>query len=362
MEDRQYWLGFSLIPEIGPKTILQLKREFGTLAAAWHADETQLRQAPLGNAALSQLLEKRQTLDLGYQLQRVGRVDAFLLTLDDDDYPALLRNIDDAPAVLYVRGTLSPSDNRAICIVGMRKATAYGRDAAYLLAKELATQGITIISGLAQGIDTAAHRGALDAGGRTLAVLGNGINRVYPDESLDLAREVIQQGAVITEFPLGTPPYRHNFPRRNRIMSGLALGVLVVEAAEKSGSLITAQYAGEQGRDVFAVPSNIFNIQGRGVNRLIQDGAKLVMSAADILAELDIAYQFIETRTETEAVAPADDTESQLLGHLTADPLHIDELARITALPIQTVTSTLTLLELKGLARSVGNMQYTLAQ
>lgn len=360
MEDRKYWLGFSLIPDIGPKRILHLLNEFGSLDAAWHADREKLRRARLSEAHITRIVDKRATIDLDREMKRVAKVDAFLLTLLDEDYPHLLRDIEDAPAVLYARGSVLPVDERAVCIVGTRKSTVYGHDAAYMLAKDLAASGVTIISGLALGIDSAAHRGALDAGGRTIAVMGNGISDVYPPENLELAREIVGQGCVLTEFPIGAQPLGKNFPRRNRVMSGLALGVLVIEAGDHSGALITTNYALEQGRDVFAVPSNIFNQAGRGTNRLIQDGAKLVMSAQDVLDEIDMAHMQVEAKTKTEAVAPANDTEAALLDLMSHDPIHIDDLVRLSGLPVATVSSTLTILELKGLARTVGSMQYSL--
>ncbi len=364
LDDRKYWLGFSLISDIGPRRILHLHEAFGNLQAAWHASAPELLRAGLGEPLATHVVEQRNRLDLDRELARIRKVDAFLLTLADANYPTLLHDLEDAPAVLYVRGALLPADERAVCIVGTRKATVYGRDAAYALAKDLAANGVTVISGLAQGVDAAAHRGALDGGGRTIAVMGNGISEVYPLESLELAREIVhgEHGAVLTEFGIGTPPVGKNFPRRNRVMSGLAHGVLVVEAGDRSGALITARYAAEQGRDVFAVPSNIFNPEGRGTNRLIQDGAKLVMSAEDVLDEIETAHTFVQARAVAQAVAPADDTENTLLELLSYDPIHIDDLVRLSGLPVATVSSTLTLLELKGLARSVGAMQYSLPQ
>ncbi len=361
LDNRKYWLGFSLIPEIGPKRLLHLQSAFGDLAAAWHADEARLRLADLTPRAIESILQTRSQLNLDTEMARVHRVQAELLTLASATYPQRLREIDDVPPLLYARGTLLPADDLALCIVGTRKATAYGTRAAYTLAHDLAANGVTIVSGLAQGIDTAAHQGALDAGGRTIAVLAHGISEIYPRENLELARQIVEKGCVLTEYPIGTPPDRRNFPRRNRIMSGLSYGVLVVEAPERSGALITVTTALEQGREVFAVPGNIFNPESRGTNRLLQDGARLVLSAEDVLNELNIVYQMVETRTQTEDIAPTGSTETQLLGHLSADPVHIDDLVRISGLPVSEVSSTLTLLELKGLALQVGYMQYTRA-
>jgi DNA processing protein len=359
--DAKYWLGFSLVPEIGPRRIQLLCAAFGSLSAAWTASERRLREVGLEETPTQNLLRTRTQLDLDAELARVDRVGARLLTLCDETYPTLLREVPDAPPVLYVRGTLLPQDDLALAIVGTRKATTYGRDVAAHLARQLARSGVTVVSGLAHGIDAAAHRGAMEGGGRTIAVLGCGIEQVYPRDHRELAHEIVQRGALVSEFPIGMGPEARNFPRRNRIISGLCLGVLVAEAPEHSGALITTTVAAEQGREVFAVPGNIFSPVSGGANRLIQDGAKLVITVEDILDELDIAHRNVQTKTIAERIAPANETEARLLQYLSSEPLHIDELVRLCGLPITTVTSTLTLLELKGLARSVGHMQYSLS-
>ncbi|MCB9451962.1 MAG: DNA-protecting protein DprA [Anaerolineaceae bacterium] len=362
MSDTKYWLGFSLIHEIGPKRLSALLNYFDGLPDAWHARETQLVQAGLERQAVANLLQGRGKLDLDAEMERIHKAGARLLALADEDYPALLKEQPDAPIVLYVRGTLSPADDQALSIVGTRRATPYGRDAAHYLAKQLAAQNVTIISGLAHGIDSAAHRGALDGGGRTIAVLGNGVDRIYPRDHARFAQEISSQGAIISEFPLGTAPEARNFPRRNRVISGMALGVLVVEAPHNSGALITASIAADQGRDVFAVPGNIFNPMSSGNNRLIQEGAKLVGSVDDILDELKIVHTAVQTRTVTRRLIPSNPIEAEIAQHLGPDPLHIDDLVRLCGLPVAEVSSTLTILELKGLVRNVGAMQYCLAQ
>lgn len=361
MSDARYWLGFSLIPEIGPRRLAMLRDAFSDLGLAWAADETGLRCAGLDGKPLQSILRARDRIDLDAQMAKVKAAGARLLSLDDPNYPTLLRMLPDAPMLLYVRGTLTAADERALSIVGTRKATVYGRDAAYQFAKQLAAQDVTIVSGMAHGIDAAAHRGALDAGGRTIAVFGCGIDQIYPRDHAALASEIAGRGALISEFPIGTPPEARNFPRRNRIISGLSLGVLVAEAPEHSGALITTTAAADQGRDVFAIPGNIFSPSSRGANRLIQDGAKLVMDVDDILAELNPAHVHQETRRVTEQVAPENETEAALLRYLSPDPIHIDDLSRLSDLPIATVSSTLTILELKGQAQMVGHMQYRLA-
>jgi DNA processing protein len=362
LSDPKFWLGFSLVPEIGPKRLAHLLNQFGDLAHAWTANEGQLLQAGLEKQPTANLLQTRTRIDLDVELTKVERAGARLITLADEDYPPLLKLLPDAPTVLYVRGTVTATDENALGIVGTRKATTYGRDAAYHLSKQLASQGITVVSGMAQGIDTAAHKGALDGGGRTIAVLGSGVDVIYPSDNRKLAQQIINCGALISEFPIGAHPDGRNFPRRNRVISGMSLGVLVAEAPEKSGAMITASVAADQGKEVFAIPGNIFNPMSAGTNRLIQDGAKLVMKVEDILDELKIYHTAVQTHAVTERISPANTTEAEMLQHLGDDPVHIDDLVRLCGLPIATVSSTLTILELKGLARTVGHMQYCLTR
>lgn len=361
MDEQKYWLGFSLIPEIGMRRTQRLLHRFGDLSTAWTANERDLHASGLERSALNNLLTRRAKLDLEGEWVRVERLGASIIAYTDEHYPPLLRQLLDAPLILYVRGALLPADERALSIVGTRKATRYGLDAAHRLAGQLVAHHVTIISGLAHGIDAAAHRGALEGGGRTLAVMGSGIDEIYPREHRELAQTIAQNGALISEFPPGTKPEKNNFPRRNRIISGMSLGVLVVEAPEGSGALITASTALEQGRDVFAVPGSIFSLASGGTNRLIQDGAALVMTAQDILDALNIAHELTHTRTIAEAVAPVSEVERAVLQLVSAEPTHIDEFVRQSGLATSVVSSTLTLLELKGLIDAVGGMHYTLA-
>jgi DNA processing protein len=357
---RKYWLAFNHVAGVGPLRLARLREHFGSLEAAWHASEGALRDTGLDRRTLHNLLEARRTLDLGAIQQRLDDLGAAALTLEDPDYPALLRELPDAPPVLYVRGTLSASDAWTIAIVGTRKASAYGRDTAYHLAADFAREGITVVSGLALGIDAAAHKGALENGGRTLAVLPCGIDTIYPPEHRALAQAIMRQGAVVTDFPPGTQAEGKNFPPRNRIISGLALGVIVVEAPLKSGALLTVDSANEQGREIFAVPGQTTAPASKGANRLIQDGAKLIMSVDDVLEELNLTRSGGETRTAVREIVPENDTERALLACLGEEPRHIDEVCRSSGLPIATVSSTLALMELKGQVRQVGSMLYTL--
>jgi DNA processing protein len=363
LSETKYWLGFTLVQHIGSVRLMHLYNHFNqSVEKAWRASEKELQNAGLTDQPLTALLKTRAKLDLDAEMRKVQTVGAQLITLVDENYPANLKSIPDAPPVIYVKGTLLPTDKLALAIVGTRRATRYGRDVAHRMSHWLAKNDVTIVSGLAQGIDAAAHLGALEAKGRTIAVLGCGIDRMYPQEHENLARNIVQNGALISEYPIGMPPTAQNFPRRNRIVSGLSLGVLIAEAPENSGALITAEAALEQGRDVFAIPANIFNPMGTGGNKLIQEGAKLVMRVRDILDELNVTYTEHETREQTEKIAPESELEVTLLNLLEADPIHVDDIIRETGLSTAEVVATLTILELKGLAQSTGHMQYCRAR
>ncbi len=362
MSARKYWIGFNHVAGVGPHRLATLRQRFASLEEAWHADERALQAAGLDQRTLKNLIEARRTLDLDAIQRKLDDLGAAALTLEDADYPALLKELPDAPPVLYVHGSLSARDTWAVAIVGTRKASPYGRNAAYQLAADLTRAGVTVVSGLAIGIDAAAHRGALEAGGRTLAVLPCGIDQVYPPESTALARQVADHGALLTEFPPGTAAEAKNFPPRNRIISGLSLGVIVVEAGIKSGALITADCAAEQGREVFAVPGNTTTTASQGTNRLIQDGAKLVITVDDVLAELNLSREASVTPTAVQSIAPENEQEQRILQHLGEEPIHIDDLCHLLDIPIAVLSSALMLMELKGMVRQVGGMQYILAK
>jgi DNA processing protein len=293
-------------------------------------------------------------------MEKLEHYGVTVLTWRDPDYPARLKEIYDYPPVLYVRGPLVPEDEWCVAVVGTRKATVYGRQVTEEIVTDLARSKITIVSGLARGIDSVAHRAALEAGGRSIAIFACGLDIVYPSENANLARQIMQQGALMSEYPLGISPRADNFTRRNRIMSGLSLGVLVVEADETSGAMITAHMALEQNREVFAIPGSILSPASRGTNRLIQEGAKLVSNYTDILEELNLTA--VAHQIEMKEIIPSSDTEALLLKQLSAEPTHIDEVCRSSGLPVSTVSSTLTLMELKGLVKQVGNMNYVLAR
>lgn len=359
-EERHYWLAFSLISGIGIKRVQHLLQHFDNLRAAWQSSERELAAVFGEDSTRTKFIKARGSLNLDAELKKFERSNAWFIAYPDPEYPENLKQLPDAPLVIYGRGSFDSRDAHALAVVGTRKPTKYGLDAAFDLSSQLAGAGLTIISGLAPGIDAAAHQGALKANGRTLAVCGCGVDIIYPREHEALAGQIMESGALLSEVPLGLPPDGRNFPRRNRIISGLSQGVLVVEAPEGSGALITANLAAEQGRDVFAVPASIYNTAGRGTNRLIQDGAKLVSSAEDVLTEFNMTIQLTQTRKAVRQVVPANAAEAQIMKLLSTEPLHIDEVVRLSGLPTSEVGSTLTILELKGLAQMVGHMQYSL--
>lgn len=360
MEASRYYLGFNLVPGMGPARIARLVAHCGSIEAAWHADAFALAAAGVEARASAALLAARARLDLDAELERVARAGATLLTLDDPAYPRLLRNIPGAPPLIYVRGSINAADEWAVAVVGTRGPTTYGREAAYRLAGDLARSGVTIVSGLALGVDAIAHSATLEAGGRTLAVLGSGVDMPYPERNRKLAARVVEQGALISDYPLGTPPTAANFPPRNRLISGLSRGTLVIEAGERSGALITVEFALEQGREVLAVPGSIFSRQSVGALRLLRDGAALVTCADDVHAALDMTAAGVQR--EARAELPADPVEAAVLELLSYTPAHIDELTRAAGLPAPAVAAAVTILELKGLARQPAPLHYVLGR
>jgi DNA processing protein len=355
-----YWVALSKVSGIGRVRFAQLERYFGDLESAWRAARDELRQAGLDSRTADAILAVRSRVSPEAEIERLERHQVRVLTYHDPSYPARLKEIYDYPPVLYVRGDLMPQDECCLAVVGTRRASMYGKQVAAEMTTELARRGVTIVSGLARGIDSIAHRNALEAGGRTIAVFACGLDIVYPQDNAELARQIAHQGALVSEYPLGTRPKADNFPRRNRIMSGMSLGVLVVEAGERSGATITAFQALEQNREVFAVPGSVYSPLSRGTNRLIQEGAKLVIGFADILSELDLTMA--AEQMHMDAVLPANDTESLLLKQVSTEPLHIDEICRRSNLPTALVTSTMALMELKGMVRHLGGMNYVLSK
>ncbi len=347
-----HWVALSLIPGVGSVLFKRLVDRFLSPEAVFGAPLGELLQIEGVGEKVSRAIQSGPPrAEAERELRLIHSVGGKVLLLCDEAYPARLKEIYDPPPLLYVRGELKQSDDLALAIVGSRRTSPYGRAVTEKMSQEIARHGVTIVSGMARGIDSVAHLGALSAGGRTIAVLGCGIDVIYPPENRSLFGKIVERGAVVSEFPMGSRPEAIHFPRRNRIISGLSLGVVVVEANSRSGSLITAEYALEQGRDVFAIPGNVGTEGSRGTNRLIREGAKLVESSQDILEEIIPQWQ----KGKVSPAAPPSSEESlteeekALYRLLTDSPVHIDALIQESQLDPGKVSSLLLNLELKGL-------------
>jgi DNA processing protein len=364
LNELAHWVAFSRFPGIGPKRFHKLLARFhDDVIAAWNADGSVLTGVGIDTRTLEKFLAHRKTVTPQQELERLEKRRIRVVTLKDETYPPLLRKFEYAPIVLYIYGRLTEDDNRfTLGVVGTRKMSSYGRQVTEKLSTDLAKGNITVVSGLALGVDTIAHQAALDAGGRTLAVLANGLDTIYPAENLSLAKRIVEsgQGALISTFPLGVRPDAGNFPARNHIISALSLGVLVTEAPQKSGAIITASSALQQGREVFAVPGGIFSNASAGVNKLIQEGAHPVTSVKDIIERLNL--YMVPQHVEAQAVLPHNDEERALLALLSYEAQHIDELTRASSMQPHEVAATLTMMELKGMVRQIGPMQYVVTR
>ncbi len=341
------------------RRLWSLINHFGSPGAAWEASVKDLSGAPgIGDEGPEGLVRRRSLLNPEQEIDRLQSLGINFVCYTDPDYPENLREIYDPPPVIFLKGLLKSADNLGIAVVGARKASPYGLVVAEKLAKDLAAVGVTIISGMARGIDSAAHKGALAGGGRTIAVLGCGVDIVYPRENRRLMDEIIDRGAVISEFPPGTAPEPWRFPVRNRIISGLSRGTVVVEAAERSGALITADFALDQNRDVMAVPGNVVNILSRGTHRLIKQGARLVEGAGDVLDELGVEKLFPVQETAGESRLKMSKEEEALYSLLSLDPVALDELIDRSGFLPQKVMAALMYLEIKGLVRQMPGKFY----
>jgi DNA processing protein len=357
------WAALNRVSGIGPATFKALLDYFSDDAqAAWQADRKTLAHAGLNSRVVDNLVKLRSTISPSGEMEKLERQRVRLLTWRDTTYPPLLREIADAPPILYTYGKLTEADRFALAVVGTRNSSSYGKQVTERMVTDLAKGQVTIVSGLALGIDTIAHTAALDAGGRTIAVMASGLDIIYPPTNRALAHRIVEsgQGVIVSEYPLGVKPESGNFPARNRIISGLSMSVLVVEAPPKSGALITVEHALKQGREVFAVPGSILSSRSAGTNKLIQGGAHPVTDVNDIIKELNLFM--IPQQIEMQAILPDNDEEKQLLALLSHDPRHIDDLIRETELPAMTVSSTLTMMELKGMVKQASSMQFVLAR
>ena len=346
-----------MIKWIGAARLRAMLDFFGDVQSIWNAPADTLRNIGLPTTVIENLIKFRSDVCLDEIFERIQKQNIQVLIWDDDDYPVRLREINNPPPVLYVRGKISTEDEWSVAVVGTRRISPYGHQVAERIAAKLASSGLTVVSGLALGVDTVAHQTSLSAGGRSLAVLGSGVDRIYPSQNRALADKLIEKGALISDYAPGTPPEANNFPPRNRIISGLSLATVVVEAGLKSGALITANFALEQGREVFAVPGNIFAPQSRGPNRLIQNGAHPLLDPQEILEILDLTR--VTEQREARVVLPSNAAEAQVFGILGHEPMHVDDVCTQADLPIDQVIATLAFMELKGMVRQVGGMRYT---
>jgi DNA processing protein len=355
-DPRLYWIGFNMVKGIGAVRFQALLAAFGSAEAAWHASPQALFSMGLSPRVVENFTSLRSQVNLEKVWEQIQARNIQIHTWEDETYPRRLKEIDQPPPVLYSLGDLVPEDEWAVAVVGTRRVTSYGRQVAEELGAALARSGVTVVSGMARGVDALAHQAALDAGGRTLAVLGSGVDRIYPPEHRRLAEQISNQGAILSDYAPGTAPDAANFPPRNRIISGLSIAVVVVEAGGKSGALITASFAADQGREVFAVPGNIKAPQSEGTNRLIQQGARPLLDVNEVLESLNLSS--ITEQSAARAVLPADATESHLIDILGMEPLHVDDIRERTGLPIDQVSAALALMELKGMVRHLGGMNY----
>jgi len=358
--DRELLIGLNLIPQLTPKRSRMLFARFESFRGIWEASVMELREAFRSQVIAESFATSREKASIDDELQKADALGVTILTLMDEGYPQILREIDDPPLVLYVRGDVSFDPARSIAVVGTRRSTRYATLVAGRLASQLAMKGITVVSGLAAGTDAAAHQGVLDVAGHTIAVMGYGVDRIYPKRNQAIYDGIVETGTVISEYPLGTRPAKWTFPQRNRIIAGLCRGVVVIQAPERSGALITARLSLEQGRDVFAVPGNITNRTSEGSNRLIRDGAKLVMSVDDILDEYPDLLQLKSVGAESTAEdgPTLGETEQAVLDLVGLEPVHVDDIIGRADLSPTEASHILLLLQLEGLIDEVEGGRY----
>lgn len=363
MDELKYWVSLSHFPKFGPVRFKRIKQYFPSIKEAWTASLAELKQAKIEEKIAEEFISVRTTINPDSLMEKLLKENIKIVTIEDKNYPKLLSKIYDPPQLLYYKGHLKTANEFTLAVVGSRKYSSYGKQVTEQLVKDLSTNNLTIVSGLALGIDSLAHEAVLDVHGKTIAVLGSGLDRenIYPSQNRYLANKIIaSEGIVFSEFPLGSLPLKHHFPQRNRLISGLSLGVLVIEAGFKSGSLITANHALEQNREVFAVPGNIYSPNSAGTNHLIKQGAKLVSSTNDIIETLNLTQ--IVSYINNKKIIPDSPEEEKILTVLTYEPIHIDDLIYLTKLDTAITNSTLVVMEMKGMVKNLGNMQYVLTR
>jgi DNA processing protein len=361
MVDLKYWIALSMVPEVGPVGARKLLAAFGTPEDIFAADFDDLIAVEgIGVNRAKNIRAFSSWNEVENKLQDIQKKGMRVIRFGEPSYPEMLREVDDAPVILYVKGDIQPQDKFAIAIVGSRKLTHYGAAVTENISHNLALMGFTVVSGMARGVDSISHKRTLEAGGRTIAVLGSGLDVPYPPENKTLMERIAEAGCVISEFLPGTPPDKENFPRRNRLISGLSLGVLVIEAAADSGALITARYALEQGREVFAIPGNVTSLNSAGTNELIKKGAVLTRRAEDIVEELaPVLKGFI--RAKDKITVEITDEEKSICSLLSGEPKQIDVLSRESGLPSSRALGILLGLELKGAVKQITGKRFYLA-
>ncbi|MDO8668913.1 MAG: DNA-processing protein DprA [Candidatus Buchananbacteria bacterium] len=354
----KYWVAYSRIQKIGPVNFKKLIDFFSDLKMAWQASQKQLISAGLDENLASEIIIQRQEINPEEEMALMARENVQAVILTDDNYPSNLKEIFNPPPVLYYRGSIDFLKNTCLAVVGTRKFSSYGQQATAEIVSQLAKSGLTIISGLAFGIDAMAHKACLEAGGKTIAILGSGPDKqcVFPSSNRYIADKIINAGGgLIAEYPIGTYPTKYTFPMRNRIISGLSKAVLIIEAPKSSGSLITARYGLDQNRDIFALPGSIYSANSQGTNNLIKEGAKLITSADDILQELNIQTVFEKLKSQPQI----DNNEEKIvLDLLSKEPMHIDKIKKMSKLNINVLLSTLTIMEIKSLIKDLGGKNY----
>lgn len=361
-DNLKYWVAFSKNPKIGSTRLTKLYNFFHSMQEAWRASFSDLLQAGIEENIANELLVQRISIDPELEWKKLEKENIGVITIADENYPKLLKEIWNPPALLFFKGAL-PQDTLTLGVVGTRKISAYGRQITPNLVRDLVTSGFTIVSGLALGIDALAHQTTIEAGGKTIAVLGSGIDSesIYPSQNRYLASQIVESGGtLISEYPVGTLAMPTHFPHRNRIISGLSLGTLVIEAAEESGALITARYALDQNREIFAVPGNILSPTSVGPNNLIKMGAKVVTSINDILETLNLIQ--ITNFIQNKKMIPASPEEEKILSHLSFEPTHVDKIINASGLDAAKVGAILTVMEMKGMVKNLGGMNYVLVK
>lgn len=355
----KYLNALNKISGIGSQKMKLLSNFFSTPKDIWEADFSKLKESKIGEKAAQKICDERKNIDPDAEWEALKKENIQMITISDLEYPQILKEIHNPPFILYKKGTLDLNSLPMISVVGSRKYSSYGSQVAYSLSKDLSNAGVLIVSGMALGIDTFAHKGALDANGKTIAVLGNSLEneKIYPRNNFNLSKQIEENGAIISEYPLGTEAGPMTFPARNRIIAGLSLGTIVVEASEKSGSLITARMSLEYNREVFSVPGSIFSSVSSGTNNLIKEGAKVVTGAKDVLEELNLNKNK-EIEKKSISKNPDSEEERKILSILSSDPLHIDNISKIAKLQPASCASTLIMMEMKGWIKNIGGQNY----